>query len=112
MPVKNMTRAYTRPQKDSQEAILRYELLASIGTHHLLQVIPQTGRHHQIRVQLAKIACPIKGDVKYGAEKPTEDQSIYLHARTLKLIHPVTQQPLTITAPTPNDDIWRMFAKR
>lgn len=112
IPVKNITRAYTRPQKDSQEAVLQYELLAGIGTHYLLEVVPQTGRHHQIRVQLAKISCPIKGDVKYGADKPTEDQSIFLHARSLSLTHPVTQQPLTITAPVPKKDIWKMFIKR
>lgn len=106
---KNVTKAYNKKQPNSQEAILQYSLLRSLGQHHLLEVRPQTGRQHQIRVQLAKIECPIKGDIKYGAAEPTTDKSIFLHARSITLPHPTLQKTITITAATPRNQTWDLF---
>lgn len=95
--------------QDSKEAILRYKLIASSDRYHLLEVELLTGRHHQIRAQLAAIGCPIKGDLKYGAKRSNSDGSISLHARRLSFTHPVTNENLTITAPAPADSLWRFF---
>jgi 23S rRNA pseudouridine1911/1915/1917 synthase len=73
----------------------------------LLEVYPKTGRHHQIRVQLSKIGSPIKGDIKYGFNRTNKDASIHLHARKIEFIHPVKQETISITAPTPKDSIWK-----
>ena len=100
-------------QKDAstggKEAILTYHLLASSDKYHLLKIELETGRHHQIRCQLANIGCIIKGDVKYGARRSNKDASIHLHARTLSFNHPTTQEEITITAPTPDDSLWNFF---
>lgn len=93
---------------DSKKAILRYQLIKSLDNYHLLEVDLLTGRHHQIRSQLSKIGCPIKGDLKYGFDRSNPDGSIHLHARKLEIIHPVTNKKLSIKAPTPNHDaIWK-----
>ena len=92
----------------AKEARLDYRLLAvSDGGYHLLQVDLHTGRHHQIRCQLAHMGCPIKGDLKYGAPRSNPDGSISLHARSLSFEHPVSHLPITITAP--NDSISSLF---
>ncbi|MFM9027964.1 MAG: RNA pseudouridine synthase, partial [Bacteroidota bacterium] len=72
---------------------------------------PHTGRHHQIRVQLSTIGCPIKGDLKYGAERSNEDGSIHLHARKLSFLHPVKKEEVTIIAPVPDEALWKYFEK-
>lgn len=91
-------------------AILDYRLLAtSAGGYHLLEIDLHTGRHHQIRAQLAHMGCPIKGDLKYGAARSNADGGISLHARTLTIPHPVGHSPLTLTAPLPDDPIWNSF---
>jgi 23S rRNA pseudouridine1911/1915/1917 synthase len=106
----NVTQAFTSPVTNSQKASLRYELIASLGNHHLLQIFPKTGRQHQIRVQLSRIHCPIRGDKKYGALSHNKDRSIHLHARRISFDHPVTNEKITITAPINlKDDVWRMF---
>jgi 23S rRNA pseudouridine1911/1915/1917 synthase len=71
-----------------------------------LEINLHTGRHHQIRAQLAAIGCPIKGDLKYGFDRSNPDGGIHLHARQLMITHPVTKEALVLTAPTPNDAIW------
>lgn len=110
IPSKNLTIAHRNPVLNSQKAKLRYELIGKLGNHNLIQVFPHTGRQHQIRVQLARLACPIRGDKKYGAIKYNKDRSIHLHARSLSFIHPTTKVPITITAHPPiKDDVWRMF---
>lgn len=88
---------------------LDYSLIASSDRYFLLEVKPHTGRHHQIRVQLSNMGCPIKGDLKYGADRSNEDGSIHLHARRLTFIHPVSQQEIKIVAPVPEDRLWRFF---
>lgn len=96
-------------QKDYKKASLSYRLLVSSDRYHLLEVRLETGRHHQIRVQLAHMNCIIKGDLKYGAPRSNPDASIGLHARQAKFTHPVTQEVITVTAPVPEDELWRYF---
>lgn len=91
-------------------AILDYKLIGvSDGGYHLIEVELHTGRHHQIRAQLANIGCVIKGDLKYGAERSNPDGGISLHARSIAFVHPVQKTPVTITAPLPNEPIWSGF---
>ena len=92
--------------KDAKLAILTYRTLARGEHYTLLEVELQTGRHHQIRCQLAGIGCPIKGDLKYGAKRSNPDGSICLHARQITFVHPVRKEPLTITAPVPDDSLF------
>jgi 23S rRNA pseudouridine1911/1915/1917 synthase len=109
---KNLAKAYdslSNRVKDAKIAELDYELIMEIGDNCLLEVHPQTGRPHQIRVQLAKIGCPIRGDVKYGFPSPHPNGSILLHCRSLSFIHPVKKERITITAEPPRDQIWRLF---
>ena len=91
---------------------LEYKLLFSSDNYHLLEITPFTGRHHQIRVQLASMNCPIKGDLKYGFNRSNKDASIHLHARKIELIHPVSKEKLVIIAPPPDDVLWNEFGKR
>lgn len=93
----------------SKEAILDYKLLSHVGSHSLLEVLPRTGRPHQIRVQLSKLGCPIRGDVKYGAAKGNEDGNIHLHAYQLCLMHPVRKEEMTFTAEPPHEQLWNEF---
>lgn len=95
----------------AKEAKLTYQLIASSDRYYLLEITLETGRHHQIRAQLAAIGCFIKGDIKYGAKRSNEDGSICLHARRLTINHPVTKEVLTFTADTPNTAIWKIFEK-
>jgi len=93
----------------SKKAILHYKYLLSSDRYHLLEITLETGRHHQIRCQLAAIGCPIKGDVKYGAKRPNPDGSISLHARLLSFQHPTTKETLSFTASVPQDAVWKFF---
>jgi 23S rRNA pseudouridine1911/1915/1917 synthase len=95
--------------KSAQQASLSYKLIGSSDNYYLLEIDLQTGRHHQIRAQLAGIGCPIKGDLKYGYPRSNSDASIHLHARRLYFIHPVTLNPVSISASTPNDPVWNYF---
>ena len=93
--------------KEAKEAVLEYRVMAQpTEGQTLLEIHLHTGRHHQIRAQLAAIGCPIVGDVKYGASLPLPDASIALHARSLTLIHPVRREPITFTAPLPSPPVW------
>ncbi len=78
--------------------------------YSFIEVTPHTGRHHQIRVQLSAIGCPIKGDLKYGAKRSNKDASIHLHARKITFEHPVQKELMTIIAPTPDDNLWEAMA--
>jgi len=94
-------------KKGSLKATLSYQLMRSINNYHLLEVKPLTGRHHQIRVQLSAIGCPIKGDLKYGDKRSNEDASIHLHAARLEFVHPVKKEPVCIDAKLPDDVVWK-----
>ena len=93
--------------KDAKLAVLTYSTIATSDNYTLLEIQLETGRHHQIRCQLAAIGCPIKGDLKYGAKRSNPDGGISLHARQIAFIHPVSKQEICITAPVPNDKLWR-----
>lgn len=90
-------------KKGAKQAILTYERLAEGDHYDLLEVQLQTGRHHQIRCQLAAIGCPIKGDLKYGAKRSNKDGGISLHAREIAFIHPVSKEEVVITAEAPKE---------
>ncbi|MFN8297806.1 MAG: RluA family pseudouridine synthase [Chitinophagales bacterium] len=109
---KNLSRAYDKEVSGSSRCELHYRLLGASDKYFLLEVNPVTGRHHQIRVQLSKIGCSIKGDIKYGAKRTNKDGSIHLHARKIEFVHPVKNEPLTITAPVPDEVIWKFFEKQ
>jgi len=96
--------------KEAKQAILSYKTLARGEHYTLLEINLETGRHHQIRCQLAAIGCPVKGDLKYGAKRSNPDGGISLHARQIAFIHPVSKQPLCITAPIPEDSLWQQLA--
>lgn len=107
---KNKSHAYNQPKSGSKEAKLEYKLLGSSQRYYLLEVKLYTGRHHQIRCQLAKIGCPIKGDLKYGFPRSNENGGICLHARSISFKHPVSQEMITITAKPPlEDNLWKVF---
>lgn len=101
--------AYTQPYKDAKVCSLEYRILLSSDNYHLLEVNPHTGRHHQIRVQLSSMGCPIKGDIKYGAERTNKEGYIHLHARSVTFVHPVKNESLTITASVPQEALWQWF---
>lgn len=100
----NKSTAHTAPRAGAKEARLSYRLLASSASFHLLEVTLETGRKHQIRVQLAAIGCPIKGDLKYGDRRSNTDGSISLMARRIEFIHPVSGESIDLTAPVPQGD--------
>ncbi len=105
----NKSNAYANEKPHTKKAILHYRLIAASQNYYLLEIDLETGRHHQIRVQLAKIGCPIRGDLKYGAARSNPDGSISLHARTISFIHPVSKEKIMVTAPVPNDNLWKAF---
>jgi 23S rRNA pseudouridine1911/1915/1917 synthase len=106
-PKNNKSKAHIKEVDESKKAILHYELIHSLDRYHLLEVNLETGRHHQIRSQLSAIGSPIKGDLKYGSERSNPDGSIHLHARNILFTHPVNDQLINVTAPPPNDVLWK-----
>ena len=108
----NTAKAYDKEVPNSKKAVLDFRVVGTSDRYALLEIQLHTGRHHQIRCQLAKIGCPIKGDLKYGAPRSNPDGSICLHARKLELEHPVTHELLTITAPVPKDKLWEALGVR
>ena len=105
----NKSYAYDKERPNSKKAILRYKLIGHSQNYHLLEVDLQTGRHHQIRCQLAKMGCPIKGDLKYGSPRSNPDGSICLHARRVRFVHPVSKEIIDVTAPRPSGNLWNGF---
>tara|TARA_B100000953_G_scaffold110669_1_gene91039 strand:+ start:878 stop:1540 length:663 start_codon:yes stop_codon:yes gene_type:complete len=99
-------KSYVAKDKVGKHAVLDYILLKKLDNFYHLEIKPKTGRHHQIRVQLAHIGCIIKGDLKYGAKRSNKDASIHLLAQKLEFIHPVKKEPITIVAPAPKDSVW------
>lgn len=108
-PDQNKSYAHKKEIEGGKRAVLHYKYLNSSDRYHLLQVELETGRHHQIRCQLAAIGCVIKGDLKYGAKRSNKDGSISLHARYLEFTHPTTKEKIQITAPVPEEPLWKYF---
>ncbi|MBN2614736.1 MAG: RNA pseudouridine synthase [Bacteroidales bacterium] len=106
---KNKSFVHHKAKEGSKEAMLDYRFLASGERYHLLEIDLKTGRHHQIRAQLAAIGCPIRGDLKYGFPRSNPDASISLHAVKVSFIHPVKNELLEIVAPPPEDPLWHYF---
>ena len=102
----NTSKAHLKEVPESKKASLTYNIFKELTNYVALEIELHTGRHHQIRAQLSAIGCPIKGDLKYGFDRSNPDGGIHLHARKLHFIHPVSKDPITITAPTPSDSIW------
>ena len=99
-------KSYVTKNKVGKHVVLDYKLLKKLDNFYHLEIKPKTGRHHQIRTQLAHIGCIIKGDLKYGAKRSNKDASIHLLAQKLEFIHPVKKEPVTIVASAPKDSVW------
>lgn len=102
----NKSFVYDQPRDGAKEAILSYRQIAESDRYHLLEVNLETGRKHQIRAQLSHMGCPVKGDLKYGDKRSNPDGSISLLARKIEFKHPVSKQPICVTAPVPDDNLW------
>ena len=98
--------------KDAKRAVLSYRAIAQSDRYTLLEINLETGRHHQIRCQLSAIGLPIKGDLKYGAKRSNPDGGISLHARKIEFVHPVSKLPMSITAPVPEDTLWKALEQQ
>ncbi len=105
----NKSYAYDKEVKSAKKAVLHYRLIGRSDNYYLLEVDLKTGRHHQIRCQLAKMGCPIKGDLKYGFPRSNPDGSICLHARCVRFVHPVSKEQVEVVAPVPEDNGWSFF---
>lgn len=107
----NKSYAYDREVPHSKKAVLDYRVIGHSDNYCLLEINLKTGRHHQIRCQLAKIGCPIKGDLKYGAKRSNPDGSISLLSRFMQFVHPVSKKEIAVTASLPDDNLWKSFGK-
>ena len=105
----NKSYVYDKEVPKSKKAILDYRLIGRSENYYLLEVDLKTGRHHQIRCQLAKMGCPIKGDLKYGSPRSNPDGSICLHARRVRFTHPVSKELIELEAPLPEGNLWKGF---
>ncbi len=109
-PKNHKSRAYDSPKAGTKEAKLRYQTIGATKNYSLVEVELITGRHHQIRAQLSKVGCPIKGDLKYGSKRSNPTGGIMLHSRSMSFVHPVRKEAITITVPTPSgDSLWDIF---
>ena len=105
----NKSYAYDKEVPNSKKAVLDYRLIGRSENYYLLEVDLKTGRHHQIRCQLAKMGCPIKGDLTYGSPRSNPDGSICLHARRVRFVHPVSKELIELKAPLPEGNLWKGF---
>lgn len=105
----NKSYVYDEPRPNSKECRLSYRKLLNSKDYTLLEVELETGRHHQIRAQLSKMGCVIKGDLKYGAKRSNPDGSIHLHARSLTFEHPTSKEIIEVVAPVPTENLWKWF---
>ena len=103
----NKSYAYDRERPNAKRAVLKYRVIGQSDRYWLLEVRLLTGRHHQIRCQLSAMGCPIKGDLKYGAQRSNPDGSISLLARRIEFIHPVSKLPIVVESPLPDDNLLR-----
>ena len=108
---KNKSFVEKNDKNGAKFADLHYKLICSSDRFHLLAVTPNTGRHHQIRLQLSAIGSPIKGDLKYGSDRSNKDGSIHLHARKIEFIHPIKKEVVSFEAPVPDEQLWNVFRK-
>ncbi|MDB4297765.1 RNA pseudouridine synthase [Flavobacteriaceae bacterium] len=108
-PKNNKSSICKETNPNAKKAILHYELLKKMDNYQLFEITLETGRHHQIRVQLSTIGCIIKGDLKYGAKRSNKDGSIHLHARKISFLHPVKKELIEVLAPTPNEPLWNEY---
>ena len=108
----NKSYAYDRERPNAKKAILKYRVIGHTDNYSVLEVNLMTGRHHQIRCQLAAMGCPIKGDLKYGAPRSNPDGSISLMSRRVEFVHPVSKETIIVEAPLPNDPLWQAAATR
>ena len=108
----NKSYASTVEKPGAQKAVLKYRVISQSDNYYLIEVKLLTGRKHQIRVQLAAIGCPIKGDLKYGAKRSNPDGSISLLARNVTFVHPVSKQDICVTVPVPDDNLWKALAPK
>ena len=106
----NKSYAYDHEVKNSKKAVLKYRVIGHTDHYALLEVNLMTGRHHQIRCQLAKMGCPIKGDLKYGAPRSNADGSICLLSHRVEFVHPVSKEKIVAEAPLPDDNLWKAIA--
>ena len=107
----NKSFAYDTERPNSKKAILHYKVISKSDNYYLLEIDLKTGRHHQIRCQLAKMGCPIKGDLKYGFDRSNRDGGISLHSRSADFIHPVSKLPIHIVASIPDDKLWKTLGE-
>ena len=107
--VKNRTYAQDKPGEKTREGSLSYHIIGKSDNYFLLEIELQTGRHHQIRSQLAKIGCPVKGDLKYGFPRSNKNGGISLHAKEISFVHPVKKEKVILTATPPQEDIFKIF---
>lgn len=107
----NKSYASDRPGPGMREAELLYRVVGGSDQYTFVEVLPKTGRHHQIRVTLSSLGAPIKGDVKYGARRTNDNASIHLHARRIDFMHPVRREPVTVIAPPPDDPVWNAWLR-
>jgi 23S rRNA pseudouridine1911/1915/1917 synthase len=105
-------KSFISTKKEAKEAILKYEVISAGERYSLLEIILETGRHHQIRCQLSAIGHPIKGDLKYGAKRSNKNGSISLHAQKISFKHPVKSNSITLTAPPPNESLWIQLSEK
>jgi len=108
-PKNNKTKSFSKATPGAKISKTEYQFIASSDNYHLLEVNPHTGRHHQIRVHLSKLGCPIGGDLKYGSARSNPDGSIYLHAKSLEFEHPVSKETLILQCPLPESGAWKFF---
>ena len=106
-PKNNKSTHFKKETENSKKAILHYKIIKELKNYYLLEVLLETGRHHQIRTQLSAVGCPIKGDLKYGYERSNKDGGICLHAKKISFSHPVTKKKILISAPLFEHDIWK-----
>jgi 23S rRNA pseudouridine1911/1915/1917 synthase len=106
----NKSYVYDKEVKGSKEATLSYRIIGRSSSFYLVEIDLQTGRHHQIRAQLAAAGCPVRGDLKYGSKRSNEGGGISLHARRISFVHPVKKEEINVEAPLPDDKVWRLFA--
>ena len=108
----NKSYAYDKERPNAKKAILKYRVIGQTDNYTVLEVNLMTGRHHQIRCQLAAMGCPIKGDLKYGAPRSNPDGSISLMSRRVEFVHPVSKETIILEAPLPNDPLWQAASTR